>query len=473
MARELLGLLCEVLQLHQKRFVIVLEQRLVIIAALKMVRSRTVKWAFTKLAISSRPGRWEPSAASQVRSPCGTRPRGGGRRSILARIADVLEATVGSHLSWWTMSTTPLPPPDPCPDCGGLLLGATPFCPHCGAPVLSNSQRAQVDAYVQNRIAKELNSRLRDQNALVRELGDKVEDLVWKRIWRYAGLVVALFGVVAWFGYSSFKDITDSAKSRLEPIITDAENRAKQAQKEIKSTSDEVQSTRVQIDALSKEADKQKTRLDSQSGEAARKLAELQRAADKADALSKGYEAKVDASIHRLDAQSTRVERAVNSQAIATAYPNIDTEPYAAVDGRRIEKSQKKPGELWVQVHLTGFALNRQLLSGDKLNQLLNEMGDAGYIAFLGTAVVGGRISGGIEQLGTGSYFNSSVVYFNPSTKAKADNLARIVAKYVMLNPPDAQLVTFPQKPDYNQNLVKIFLDKSGFDAQVFIAAPQ
>jgi hypothetical protein len=41
------------------------------------------------------------------------------------------------------------------------------------------------------------------------------------------GLVVALFGVVAWFGYSSFKDITDSAKRRLEPIISDAENRAK------------------------------------------------------------------------------------------------------------------------------------------------------------------------------------------------------------------------------------------------------
>jgi hypothetical protein len=41
------------------------------------------------------------------------------------------------------------------------------------------------------------------------------------------GLVVALFGVVAWFGYSSFKDITDSAKRPLEPIISDAENRAK------------------------------------------------------------------------------------------------------------------------------------------------------------------------------------------------------------------------------------------------------
>ena len=46
-----------------------------------------------------------------------------------------------------------------------------------------------------------------------------------------------------------------------------------------------------------------------------------------------------------MDAQPARVERVVNSQAIANAYPNIDTEPYAVLGSQRIDKSQKKRGE--------------------------------------------------------------------------------------------------------------------------------
>jgi hypothetical protein len=371
-----------------------------------------------------------------------------------------------------TMSTPVVMPQDPCPECRKPLLGNAPFCPYCGAVVLSKSQREQVDSYVQNRISKELGTRLADQAIIVRELSDKVEDLVWKRIWRYGGLVLALAGVIAWFGYSSFKDITDSAKRRLEPIISDAENRAKEAQKEIKATSDEVHTTKNQIDALSAEAAAQKARLDSQSGEAAKKMSSLQQTADKFDTLAKEYETKANASISRIDAQSTRVERAVNNQAIAAAYPTIDTEPYAMLGGKNIDKSQKKPGDIWVQVHLTGLAINRHLLSGDKLNQLLNDMGNSGFTAFLGTPVVQGRVSGGFEQLGTGSPYDSSVIYFNSSDKPKADKLAQIVSKYVALNPPDAQLTTFPEKLSYNEDIVKIFIDKSGFDAQVYISAP-
>ncbi|MGB8029001.1 MAG: hypothetical protein WCF30_04975 [Terracidiphilus sp.] len=340
--------------------------------------------------------------------------------------------------------------------------------------MLSKLQRAQVDAYVESRVAKELTSRLTSQDVLVRELGDKVEDLVWKRIWRYGGLVLALAGVIAWFGYSSFKDITGSARIRLEPIVSDAENRAKQAQSEIKTTSEEVRTTKSQIDALSQEASRQKARLDSQSGEAAAKLAELQRAADKADTIAKGYEAKLDSSIHRLDAQSARVDRAVNSEAINRVYPTIDTEPYATINSTnlRIDKNQKRAGEFWVIVHLTGHAISRQVLTGDKLNQLLSEMNSAGYTSFLGMPILAGRTSRGFEQMGDGSPFVSAVFYFDPSAEIKAEKLAQLVGKYVTLAQPNAQLVTFPQSPSPEQAIVKTYLDKSGIDAQVYISAP-
>jgi F0F1-type ATP synthase membrane subunit b/b' len=284
---------------------------------------------------------------------------------------------------------------------------------------------------------------------------------------------LALAGVITWFGYSSFKDITDSAKRRLEPIISDAEKRTAEAQKQIKNTADEVKITKAQIDSLSDKAARQKTRLDSQSGEASQKLAELQKAANNADTLAKGYEDKLNASIHRLDVQSARVERAVDNQAIATNYPTIDTEPYAVIGNKTLDKKQKKPGDAWVQIHLTAFALNHQIISGAKLNDLLAALGQRGFTPFLCTPQVNGRVSGAFEQFGSTNYYQSAVVYFDPSFKTKADLLAKIVGKYIPIASSDAQLVTLPEKPTYSESIIETFLAKSGIDAQIFISASQ
>jgi len=346
------------------------------------------------------------------------------------------------------MSAPNLPPANTCLECQQPLHGNAPFCPYCGAAVLSKSQREQVDGYARARVAKELEDRLADENKLVPALGDKVEEIVWKRILRYSALLAALLGVLAWFGYSSFKDITGSAKSRLEPIIADAERRAKDTQNQISTTAGEVTATQHEIDDLSKEADAQKRRLDSQSGEAAKKLDSLQKSADRADKLASDYEAKMDASIHRLDIQAARVERAVDNQAIARAYPSIDAESIAMLGQQLIDKKQKKSGEVWVHIQVSPWAIERHLISGEHLKNLASDLTQAGFIPLVGTTLLQGPVSIGLGQLGNQPAYDSCVLYYDPALKSKAEQVSKILSNYIKQLPPEPTFERFHTNSD-------------------------
>ena len=71
---------------------------------------------------------------------------------------------------------------DLCKICSKPLVDAREFCPFCGTEILPSSTTSAVDAYIQNKVTFELSNRLKDQSSLVREIGDKAEDVVWRRI---------------------------------------------------------------------------------------------------------------------------------------------------------------------------------------------------------------------------------------------------------------------------------------------------
>lgn len=338
--------------------------------------------------------------------------------------------------------------------------------------MLSKAQIAQVDTYVHARVAKELAHLNQNPDAVAREIADKAEEVVWRRFKAYTVLIGVLLAVIAWFGYSSFKDITDSARRQLDPIVNDALSKAKIAQTDVAATSGEVKATKEKLDVVSKEADTQKARLDSQTGEASRKLAELQASVDHANKMGAEYDAKVGALTQRMESQYARITTAVNSKTIAEVYPDIDTEPWASIEGKRLDPTQKKPGEVWVQVHLSGFAISRHILDATRLRELLANLEAAGYIPFLGTPAINGRMSGGLESLGTGDYYQSHVIYFDPTKQEMGAKLSQIVGAFVVLKPPTPELRTFSTSPDYNEFLAKTIVEKSGYDAQVFISCP-
>jgi hypothetical protein len=369
------------------------------------------------------------------------------------------------------MSTLAPPIGSTCPECNQPLHGNAPFCPYCGASVLTKLQRDQVDGYVRTRVGKEVTERLVEEDRLVATLGDKVEDLVWKRIWRYAGLVSLWLLTLTWLGFSSFKDIAGSAKKRLDPIVTDAEKRATQAEADIQKTADEVAATRKQIDQLSKDATAQQKRLDQQTGEAKQKLDSLQASADRAEKLGADYDTRVDAAVRRLDTQSARVDKAVNNLAVVAAYPSIDAEPYAMISGQPFEKSGKKVGDVWVQFYISPWGMQQHLLTGDQVKTLFSELTQAGFTPFPGTAALGGRVGRGFGVIGHQSDYESNVIYYDPSFEAKAEHLYRIAAKYVKFSSAGPILEKFRTLPNGTEDPYKVFVDKSGFDAQVIVSS--
>jgi uncharacterized Zn finger protein (UPF0148 family) len=139
-----------------------------------------------------------------------------------------------------------------CPKCGDALIAEKPFCPNCGLPVGSASNRAAIDHYIQAKIAQELSLRLKDQTSLVRELGDKAEDVVWGRLKRYTWVVGILIFIFGLWGFKSIDDagtkIVAEARQRVEPLIQNAETRARAAQTEIGKTADKVSSLNKLVD---------------------------------------------------------------------------------------------------------------------------------------------------------------------------------------------------------------------------------
>src|SRR6266550_4140893 len=110
-----------------------------------------------------------------------------------------------------------------CPKCGDALVKDKPYCPNCGLAVGTPTNRTAIDSYIQAKIDQELSARLKDQSSLVREIGDKAEDVVWARFKRYGWIVAVLIVILGLWGVKSIDDaggkIVESARQRVEPLI--------------------------------------------------------------------------------------------------------------------------------------------------------------------------------------------------------------------------------------------------------------
>jgi len=101
-----------------------------------------------------------------------------------------------------------------------------------------------------------LSVRLKDQSNLVREIADKAEDVVWRRLKRANWIVAALVASLALWGFKSIDDagnkIVETGRQRVEPLIQAAELRAKAAQEQIAKAADratEIDKTISGLDA--------------------------------------------------------------------------------------------------------------------------------------------------------------------------------------------------------------------------------
>src|ERR1035441_7875140 len=144
-----------------------------------------------------------------------------------------------------------------CPKCGDALLEGKPYCPNCGLSVGPQVERTAIDSYIQARIAQELSTRLKDQGSLVREIGDRAEDVVWGRLKRYGFIVTILIVILGFLGVKSIDDaerkIVDSAGQRVEPLIQKVEGRAKAVEGDISKTAERLATINGLVDKETKE----------------------------------------------------------------------------------------------------------------------------------------------------------------------------------------------------------------------------
>ena len=102
-----------------------------------------------------------------------------------------------------------------CVACSKPLMGGSESAPFCGTRSVPPSATAAIDTYIQNRLSSELSNRLRDEAGLVREIGDKAEDVVWKRLKRYGAifsvLLTCILGFIAFVGVRTLECKNESS----------------------------------------------------------------------------------------------------------------------------------------------------------------------------------------------------------------------------------------------------------------------
>jgi len=361
-------------------------------------------------------------------------------------------------------------PSETCPVCSKPLVEGADFCPFCGNQRIPSDTSAAIDSYIQSQLNLELSKRLKDQQSVVREIADQAEDVVWTRIKRYTVLVALLptviLGAIAFFGITTVNDVS----KRIEPIIRDAENRAKAAKTTIEETASQVDAVKASLDRLSSDVDAQTKRVAEKNSEMSQKLAALDAAASEAQKKGETYQAHSEELSARLDAMEkaleTKVEQISNQVddiSIRRTYPNLGEKLFVTLDGSRWKgKSAKGSNEKWVSIWVGANAISDFYPS--QFEQLMSELKAHNYTPILGMFGVGGPYSSGVGSF-EGSAETATVFYFNKDSEQLATTVCAIASKTLSVNGCKPQFVdqnSFPK-----DDIRKLIIEQSGLDCQL------
>jgi hypothetical protein len=138
-------------------------------------------------------------------------------------------------------------------------------------PTAPSDQKTAIDSYIAARVAQELSFRTTDESMVVRDIGNKAEDEVWKRLTRYSWLFAGVIALLGLYGFNSLKDakqkVVDEARSRVEPVIKDVETRAQSVQSKLGDVEKRLPDVTDSLNRTATLADQQRSRIEGQSAE--------------------------------------------------------------------------------------------------------------------------------------------------------------------------------------------------------------
>jgi hypothetical protein len=296
---------------------------------------------------------------------------------------------------------------------------------------------------------------------MVRKIADDAEDVVWKRLKHYgffSGALVTL--VVGLFALEGIKTMGD-AKSRVEPIIVAAEQRAQKAKRDIDETAAGVNSVKGSLDQLSRDVDTQTKRYAVKGGEISQKLATL-------DASATAAQARVEAMEKSLGNRVEQVSKQVETLSIQQAFPTLGQKMYVTYQGNRWDSASRKPNEVWVSIYIDATATSD--LSSDQVEKLVQQLKNAGYSPLVGMFGVAGPYSTAYPMLAPEGCQETTVFYFKKNLEPTAKMVGAIVMKAL---PIPSFKSAFVDSASFAKNDSRNFIvPNSGIDLQVCIHAP-
>jgi uncharacterized Zn finger protein (UPF0148 family) len=362
-----------------------------------------------------------------------------------------------------------------CPTCGQPLVSGGGFCAFCGTQVSPVSEVQVTDAAIKKSIDAELSVRLKDQSTMVREIADKVEDVIWKRYTRYAiviGLLLSGFffflatigGIFTWLGYSKLSDVS----SKIDPIVNEAVNKAKAAQQNVLQSASKADEIKAKTDHLSTVIDGQTKRVTDSSADIGKKMAAFDTAQKQmASSLirSQTLSQQVDEIQKSLQTKVGQISSQVDDISLRRVYPTLGQAMYVTFNNQPWRnKQEKKPGETWVNINVEPISMGRY--SPDQIEKLQAEMKQNNYLPVIGSFGVAGAYVSGYGPLTNGSG-QTVIIYFDKSQEANAIALSAIASKIFSRQIPT--LFVNPSNVDKADGR-HIVMEQSGLDMQIYLA---
>ncbi len=353
-----------------------------------------------------------------------------------------------------------------CALCSKPLVGGGEFCAFCGAKTVPSSTTSAIDTYIQNKVKLELSDRLKDQNTLVREIGDKAEDVVWKRLQRYSvifgSLLACILAFIAFVGIKSIDDVSTSAKKQIEPVVKEAEQRAQGAKQTIAEAATKVNSVKASVDQLSRDVDAQTKRVADKGGEISQKLGTL-------DVAASDAQKALENRLKGLDVRVQEVSKQVDNLSVRQVYPTLGQQKFVTFQsGRWKGQAGKEPKDKWVNIVIDPMVVGD--FSQAQVEQLVTELKKAGYTPLLGSFGVGGPYASGFGSLG--NINETSTLYFKKASEQMASEVSSIASKTLSLKGLKPVFVdvstTFPLNDPR-----RFVVENSGLDVQLVLLRTQ
>jgi hypothetical protein len=339
------------------------------------------------------------------------------------------------------------------------------FCPFCGEKNIDQTTAGAIDVYIQTKLEQELAKRLTDQGSMVREIGDRAEDVVFRRIKVYTIFVLIFSAICGFWGWRNIDDVSRSIaraiSDRVEPLIKSAERKAQAAQQAGSDAEGKAEAVRAKLDNLATDTDAQVKRITERSGDIAVALQNY-------DARATQLSQRLNAQLESLGSRVSQISGQVDSVTLDQIYPSLGHPKFVTFNGAKWKSTdQKLPSEKWVNIYIQPTFLGD--LTQDGLHDLMDKLKTQGDTPFLGAFGVGGPYGSQFASLGSGDT-GTTVFYYDSGAKDIADRIRIMVSETLHIR--DVQ-VLYRKPSEIQDKDLRYVVESSGLDLQIYLRSPQ